>query len=412
MTLVLFRNASVLHADRAELTPNCDVLVENGRIREVSEKPIQARSAAIFDVKGNTLMPGLIDCHVHSVVSQVNLAMNEKLPNVLAVLRALPLLKGMLSRGFTTVRDAGGADWSLAEAISNGLIAGPRLFPSGKALSQTGGHGDFRPRSDQIESCSCSFRIGALARIADGVESVRLAAREEIAKGATQIKVMASGGVASPNDPIHYLGYSEDELRAIVEEASNADTYVMAHVYTPRAIRRAVDCGIRTIEHGNLVDKETAKHVAAIGAYAVPTTIASVTMAKYGADIGYPAHALAKIENVRQGGLDALKIWWDAGVTMGYGSDLLGEMQVHQGGEFRLRADVIGNAAAIACATVNAAQILNRTGELGVIAAGAIADILIVDGDPLKDIGVLDCQGKNMAAIMKNGIFFKNELAL
>ena len=222
MTTILFRNASLLDPDRDALMPDINVLVQDGTVREVSDRPIAAPSATVFDLAGRTLMPGLIDCHVHLLASSYNLGAVAGLSSVFATLRAVPILKAMLLRGFTTVRDAGGADWSLAQATATGVIDGPRIFPSGRALSQTGGHGDFRPRSDTLDPCACSLKVGAIARVVDGVDACRIAVREEIQKGATQIKIMASGGVASPNDPIHFLGYSTDEIRAIVEEAANA----------------------------------------------------------------------------------------------------------------------------------------------------------------------------------------------
>ena len=410
MSIVVFRNAALLVPGEAELRPGHDVLVEGGRIREVSDRPIRSDAARTVDVAGRTLMPGLIDCHVHTVVTNQNFRANELTPNVFVTLRAVPMLEAILMRGFTTVRDAGGADWALAEATAQGLIRGPRIFPSGKALSQTGGHGDFRPRADQFTPCACAFHLGAIARVVDGVDAVRIAAREEIAKGATQIKVMASGGVVSPNDPVHFLGYSEAELRAIVEEAENASTYVMAHAFTPRAIRRAVDCGIRTIEHGNLVDAETARHVAAKGAYAVPTTIVFEALIRDGARYGLPPESVAKLADVGEAGLRALELWRAAGVKLGYGSDLQAETQLHQSGELRIRAEVMGAAAVIDSATRIGAEILNRTGELGVIAPGAIADLLVVDGDPLRDIGLLQDQGRRLRAIVKAGAFCKNEL--
>jgi len=357
------------------------------------------------------LMPGLIDCHVHVLASMLNAGRLAKLPNVLTVLRAVPILEGMLMRGFTTVRDAAGADWSLAEAVRTGLVAGPRIYPSGRALSQTGGHGDFRERSDVIEPCPCTPKIGAIGRVVDGVDAIRRAVREEIQMGATQIKIMASGGVASPTDPIHYLGFSEDEVRAAVEEASNADTYVMAHAYTGRAIARAVRCGVRTIEHGNLVDAEAARVMADHGAIAVPTLVTYEALANEGASLGLPPESVAKIENVRTAGLRSLEIYAAAGVRMALGSDLLGESHRLQSDEFKLRAGVLGAAETLRAATIHAAHVLRMDGRLGVVAPGATADLLLVDGNPLADVTVLCGQGERLAMIVQAGQVVKDAAA-
>ncbi|MEO6984751.1 MAG: amidohydrolase family protein, partial [Paralcaligenes sp.] len=218
---IVFKNCAILNTDNGKITSGKVVVVVGRHIESVQDQAAVAANLLknAIDVAGLTVMPGMIDCHVHVMASDMNLARNAAMPNMLACFRAIPILRGMLSRGFTTVRDAGGADWALSQATDTGLVAGPRIFPSGRALSQTGGHGDMRARSDIIEPCACSSRLGNIARVVDGVDAVRLAVREEIQKGATQIKIMASGGVASPNDPIHYLGYSEDEIRAIVGEA-------------------------------------------------------------------------------------------------------------------------------------------------------------------------------------------------
>ena len=407
---VVFAHVDVLDSEAGRLLKHRFVLVEGATIRSVTEQMPQAAGAQVIDGRGKVLMPGLIDCHVHCLASMLNLGRLARLPNVLAVLRAVPLLQGMLARGFTTVRDAGGADFSLAEATRTGVIEGPRVFPSGRALSQTGGHGDFRERSDVLEPCACTPKIGAIARVVDGVDAIRLAVREEIQMGATQIKIMASGGVASPNDPVHFLGYSEDEIRAAVEEASNAGTYVMAHAYTARAIARAVRCGVRTIEHGNLVDDEAAHVMADHGAIAVPTLATYEALATEGAGLGFPLEAMAKIEAVRGAGPRSLEIFARAGVRMAYGSDLLGETQRLQSDEFALRAAVLGAAEAIRAATTHAAFLLNMQGQLGTVAAGALADLLLVDGNPLENIDLLRGQGESLLVTMKDGRILKNLL--
>ncbi len=403
MSQLFISNGNVLDVAAGTLRRGVSVLVRDGLIDGVGAELVAPPGAQIIDATGLTVMPGLIDCHVHAVASSFNLGGVSRMPNVLVTLRSIPILGRMLRRGFTSVRDAGGADWSLAEATRTGLIAGPRILPSGKALSQTGGHGDFRARSDELDPCSCSHKLGNIGRVVDGVDACRLAVREEILKGANQIKVMASGGVASPNDPIVNLGYSEAELRAIVEEAANANTYVMGHAYTPAAIARAVRCGVRTIEHGNLVDAAAADVMREHGAFMVPTLITYEALALEGEKYGLPPESVAKIEAVRSSGRKALEILARAGVKMGLGTDLLGEAHRMQADELRLRADVLGNAAALQQATLVGAEIMNMAGRLGVVAPGAMADLLVVDGDPLADIGVLLDQGRQIRAIVKDG---------
>ena len=409
--MIVFEHADVLDAAAGVLLKDRFVRIEGAKITSVSDRPVDTAGARVINARGRVLMPGLIDCHVHVLASQLNIGALANVPNVFAVLRAVPILKGMLDRGFTTVRDAGGADWSLAEAVRTGVIEGPRIFPSGRALSQTGGHGDLRPRSDVLEPCACTFKVGAIARVVDGVDALRLAVREELQKGATQIKIMASGGVASPTDPIHALGYSEAEIRAAVEEASNAGTYVLAHAYTPRAISRAVRCGVRTIEHGNLVDAEAARVMADLGAIAVPTLVTYEALASEGAGLGLPAESVAKIETVRTAGLRSLETYAAAGVRMALGTDLLGESHRFQSDEFRLRAGVLGHAEALRAATVHAAHVLQQDGLLGVIAPGATADLLLVDGNPLQDISVLLGQGERLQLIVQDGKVVKDAAA-
>lgn len=407
MKPVVVKNCKILNTRSLVLEDAANVLIEDGMISRISADDLTVPDAEVVDAKGMTLMPGMIDCHVHVVASSFNLGRVAALPNALALLRALPIMQGMLDRGFTSVRDAGGADWALAQAVLDDVVDGPRLFCSGKALSQTGGHGDFRPRNDELDPCPCSVKIGNIGRVVDGVDNCRLAVREEILKGATQIKVMASGGVASPNDPIQNLGFSESELIAIVEEASNANTYVMAHAYTPRAITRAVRCGVRTIEHGNLVDREAAEVMKEHGAYMVPTLITYEGLANDGERYGLPADSVKKIATVRTQGLKALEILDEVGVKMGYGSDLLGETHYMQADELPLRARVLGNAKVIQQATLIGAEILNQEGLLGEVREGAHADLLLVDGNPLDDIALLT-QPDSIKLIMNRGLLHKN----
>ena len=410
---VLFKNANLLDPLRSELLEGHDILVEGGVVREVSDKPLQSKTARVIDAKGKTVMPGLIDLHVHVIAVELNLSRQVHMPNVLITLRSVPMLRGMLRRGFTTVRDAGGAGFAFKQAVDAGLAQGPRLFVSGRALSQTGGHGDMRGRSDFLDpaaTCSTCVRVGALARVVDGVDAVRRAVREELQMGADQIKIMASGGVASPTDPVGAFGYSEDEIRAIVEEAAGRGTYVMAHAYTAAAIARAVRCGVRTIEHGNLVDAPTAALMAELGAYAVPTLVTYDALANEGESFGLPKESVAKVADVREAGLRSLEIYRKAGVKMGFGSDLLGESQRLQSDEFRLRADVLSPAEAIASATVVGAEVLGMPDRLGRLVPGALADILVVDGNPLRDVECLLGQGERIPLVMKEGVVQFDEL--
>ncbi len=405
----LFTGGRLLDPNRDLLLDGFEVLVENDRIKEVSDRPIAAGSATRIDLSGRTLMPGLIDCHVHVVAALVDMAANAMAPSSLAAMRAARILRTLLMRGFTTVRDAGGADHGLVRAIDEGLVEGPRLIISGKALSQTGGHGDCRARSD--DRTPFADRVGALCRLADGVDGVRRAAREEIKGGARFVKIMANGGVASPNDPIHALGYSRDEMSAAVEEAKNAGLYVAAHLYTDDAIARAVDCGVHSLEHCNLIRPETAHRAAAAGAVAVPTLVTYEALALEGKAFGLGPESVAKIETVRKGGMASLSIMREAGLPMAFGSDLLGQLQRHHCLEWEIRARVLPIAEIIRSATLVGARLCGLEGQIGAIVPGAFADLIVADGDPYRDVGVLQHDGAHMAAIMKGGAFAKCSLA-
>ena len=407
MTAIILANCAIVDGTRDERREDHHVLIEGGWIREVSDRPLHAEAAETINLRGRTLMPGLIDAHVHVMAVDLALARLADEPLTLTVPRAGRVLEGMLARGFTTVRDAGGADGGLAEAVAQGLVAGPRLFPSGRALSQTGGHGDLRPRTRSVTTCACCEYGAGLARIADGVAECRRAARDELRQGATQIKIMASGGVASPYDPIWNLQYSDEEMRAIVEEARSWHTYVLAHAYTPAAIRRAVDNGVRSIEHANLIDRATAEQIAAAGGYVVPTLATFDALHRFGRDMGLAEVSLAKLADVREAGLRSLEILQAARVPIGYGTDLLGPMHKHQTREFVLRAEAMAPFEIIRSATIINAALLNREGELGVVAPGRRADLIALDGDPLADIALLDGDGGHLAMIMKDGAFYK-----
>jgi imidazolonepropionase-like amidohydrolase len=409
MNATIFQNASLLDGTSDHAVPG-HVLVEDGLIKEVSDRPIASSTARVLDLRGRTLMPGLIDAHVHVIASEVNLARHALLPDALVAFRAAKIMHGMLMRGFTTIRDLGGATQGLRAAREEGHFDAPRMVICGKAISATGGHSDGRGRWDNRDSHWLEQRLGCLGRLADGVDAVRRACREEIKAGADFIKIMANGGVASPTDPIAFLGYSKDEMRAAVEEAAMAQTYVAAHLYTDEAISRAVECGVHSLEHCNLIEEATARQAAEAGCIACPTLVTYQALKDEGASLGLPPESVAKIDTVRLAGLESLERMRRAGLTMAFGTDLLGAMHRRQSEEFTIRGQVLPAIEVIRSATVHAAKLLRMEGKIGTIAAGAYADLIVVEGDPLKDLSVLTGQGERLSAVMLGGRMVKGSL--
>ncbi|HEX2337807.1 MAG TPA: amidohydrolase family protein, partial [Hyphomicrobiaceae bacterium] len=268
-----FKNFAMLDPEHDELLAGHELLVEGQCIKEVSAKPIKAPGANLIDCGKRTLMPGLIDSHVHVVLSEVSLPRLENVPLTLMTARAAVLMRNMLERGFTSVRDTGGADWGLKEAADKWLLPGPRLFIAGKALGPTGGHSDGRRRTEHGTRCHCCDALHFAMGLADGVAEVRKAVREEMRQGCDQVKIMMSGGVASPYDPLDSLQFSPEEVAAAVEEAHAFGRYVCAHAYSVEAITRAAHAGVRTIEHGNLIDEPTARLMASNGMYLVANLV-------------------------------------------------------------------------------------------------------------------------------------------
>ncbi|MEP7207706.1 MAG: amidohydrolase family protein [Casimicrobiaceae bacterium] len=409
---IVLRNANLFDSVRGTLRSKQSVVVENGRITDIIDKPGKVKDAEVFDLAGRTLLPGLIDAHVHVTATMPDFFKLSLTPQSLITAQAKDVLLDILMRGFTTVRDAAGADAGLVQAVERGIFVGPRLFIAGRAITQTGGHGDVRPAFFQGPGqCVCCGAVGLLGVIADGVGAVRRAVREELRNGAHHIKVMAGGGVASPNDPLEGTQYSIEEMTAIVEEARAARTYVMAHAYSPEAITRAVTCGVRTIEHGNLIDKATAKVMAKHGAYLVPTLATYDSLSRNGAKLGWSDEMLAKLDKVNRQGVEAIRIAHAAGVRVGFGTDLLGDMHADQSNEFTLQAQAMSATEVLQSATLVNAELMGQAGKLGVIAENAHADLVVVDGNPLDDLSLLQQQGKHLALIMKAGVVHKNTLS-
>ena len=413
MTIIL-ENVQIFDGVNEKITCPSSVVIVDSRIESISlNKEVVKHSEAVrINCGGKFLMPGLIDAHIHAYAPTFSFYNNDRMPSALLANHAAAVLEGMLLRGFTTVRDAGGGDIGLAQAIEQGLIQGPRFFYSGKALSQTGGHGDMRP-SDQMEPCGCGGYSGSVSMVADGVDSVRTAVREELRKGAHQIKLFVSGGVSSPNDPIWMNQFTEEEIRAAVYEAATRRTYVMAHCHTDEAAKRCVEYGVRSIEHGTDISPATAKLMAEHDVFMVPTLSVVSIVTAHGAELAMPSSSISKIAGLYEQMLQSIQTCVDAGVKIGLGSDILShEFHPLQGGELALRGAVSSPIDVLRSATSVNAELVQKAGELGCIAPGACADILVLDFDPLLDLSPFKDPGKNIPLIMLDGKIIKNELSL
>jgi imidazolonepropionase-like amidohydrolase len=411
MTQTLFTNAALVRDGCTELQPSFNVLVKDSRIVSVSAQPIDAPEAAVIDVGGRTLMPGLIDAHAH--ITGLSLTpKNIAYPAAEIAIASANYLRHCLMDGYTTIREAGGADHATARLLAEGHIIGPRLFYSGKALTQTGGGADFRTPDEEIDPCGHVGPFSNMSVIADGIDEVRKAAREELRKGATQIKLFASGGVVFPAEG-HATRYefAEQELSAIVEEAAARGTYVMAHVYTDEGVRRCLRAGVRSIEHANFVNEDTVAMMAELAAFYVPTFISLVQRVESANETHLPDAIVENLQRTIARGREVYRWARKHKVPVGFGTDLWGpDAQKSQLREFEMRQDLDTPADILRSATVTNAELLMEKGTLGTIAEGAYADLLIVEGNPLADLGVLMNPQKNLKFIMKDGVAYKNEL--
>ena len=406
---IVLENAAVLDPEAGVLAEGQAVVVEDGRVVEAgATSAVRAGDAAALDVRGMTVMPGLIDGHVHVNAATADLGALEEWAPSYVTARAAGILRGMLDRGFTCVRDVAGADYGIAAAVAEGLLPGPRVIFGGKALSQTGGHGDSRgPGRVVVDQHPCA---PTLTVIADGVPEVRKAAREQLRKGAHHVKVMLSGGVASPTDRIDSTQYSMEELRAAVVEARAANRYVTGHAYTAAAVNRGLEAGVGCIEHGNLMDESSVELFQRTGAFYVPTLATYAALADEGLDHGMPAAQHAKVDQVLDAGLGALELAHRAGLPIVYGTDLLGGMHRRQLTELTIRSEVQPAADILRSATTVAARLIGLEGQVGVVAPGAFADLLVVDGNPLDDLGLLTDPARNLRLIMAAGRIHRNDL--
>lgn len=428
-------DASIIDPKDGNVYQHCTIDLLDGRIHRLSKLSqgpspgdevmswTQGDELMIINLGGKFVLPGLIDCHVHLATPPGEDGLKDTMnqdPNT-SLLRQPYLAHQILRRGFTTIRDCGGAGLAIKEALSEGLCPGPRLFTAGHGISQTGGHGDVRSSKDSEYQC-CGGNVRGLGRIADGVDQCLHAAREEIRQGADFIKIMVSGGVVSPTDRLvcssrnsHYkleiltwlqtnLQYTPEEIKAFVKVASDSGTYVTAHAYTPAAIHNAVSNGVLGIEHGNLIDEPTAKLMAEKGAFLTPTLITYQAMASQEFGSFLPPSIAAKNLQVLEAGLRSVQLADQAGVTMCYGTDLLGPLQTQQTLGFRLLRQAGQSPLKILqSATINAAKMLRQEEQLGRIKEGYMADLIILNANPLEDIEVLCKPEKHLLAVIKDG---------
>ena len=411
MDTIVLTNVRIIDCTGREPIEYGLVVLEGNFIKEVvSGSPaVLPQAATIIDCRGMTLLPGLIDAHVHigSVDATFTEQQRRNFTSVL-VIKAAINLKEALDQGFTSVRDEGGADPGFKQALAGGLIPGPRLSVCGRIISQTGGHADGRLPTETYRPVE--HMAGTMSGVYDGVDAVRLAAREQIRQGVDHLKVMAGGGAMSPADEIDTAQYSIDELKAVVFEAENAGKYVSAHCYSDRSILNSLDSGVRTIEHGNLMTEKAAEAICAAGGYLVPTIITYEKLSTMGSDFGVKANNIRKINQALEKAYESLLLSYQAGVNIGSGSDLLGPMQLYKAGELECQARVMGPMGALIAATKTNAEILRQEKRLGTIESGKLADLILVDGDPLADISILQRYKEKIVLIIQDGKIYKNIL--
>ena len=411
MAITVFTSAFLIDCTGAEPVEGAAVVVEDDRIKEVAPGgrvgPLPGRVTTL-DLGGRTLMPGLTDAHVHICAVTENITDQHRYypPSYIAA-RAMQRAEECLMQGFTTVRDAGGADYGFRLVLEEGHVPGPRLLVSGHYISQTGGHGDKRRRAEWTAPIDCC--MGMIGAIADGEAEVRKAVREQIRRDVDQIKIMASGGAMSPSDELDTTQFTVAEMRAAVEEAQAAGKYVLSHAYSDTAVRRAIEAGVRSIEHGNLIREAAAQAIKDAGAFLVPTMVTYEAIYREGKRYGIGDHQIAKIDLARQQSVQGLTYAYQAGCKIGSGSDLLGDMAAQRAVEFELKAQVMTPMEVLLSATKVNAELFRMQDRIGSVEPGKYADLIVVDGNPLKNLRALQNQD-NLRVIMKGGRAVKQAL--
>lgn len=414
---ILVRNARIFDGESEKLSPSSDVYIEDGVIKTIAENYEAPEDVTIVDVGGRVLMPGMINAHAH-VMLQLNVLESLTSDAFYFAYTSTLAAKSLMDNGFTTIRDMSGNTFSLKKAIDRGLIPGPRIFPSGAMISQTSGHSDHRtseagPRFLDSDSRSNLERLG-MTVVADGRPEVLQAVRENLRRGATQIKIAVGGGISSYGDPLDVTQYTEDEIRAAVEAADNWGTYVAAHVYNSEGIRRAVDLGVKSIEHANLVDLETLEYMQDKGVWLSPQVMVFEQELK-----GFTGDQLVK----QKLALDGLNQLMTNAAKLNYRNIVFGEDMVTSLEGLNLINQELVRRTQWFTPIQILRQVTSRAGELcmlsgprnpygvvGMIKEGAVADLLVVDGNPLEDITVLANPKDNLRIIMKGGELYKNTL--
>ncbi len=396
------RNGNLLDTGSMTVLGERDVVIDKGVIVDVLER--YAGSGEIdIDARGSFVMPGLIDGHMHFRLATMDFRAMIGWTEVEFGIRMAALAHNTLERGFTTVRDLGGDVTGLMRAIAGGATSGPRIVRAGRMLTQTGGHGDAEGGDRDVPTCGCAMRSTTFSIVADGAEAVRKAARHNLREGSDFLKVHVSGGVASPSDPLDSVQYTPGELEAAVTEAEHRGTYVAAHAYSPEAIQQAVAAGVHSIEHGNLIDLPTAEQMAEAGSVLVPTLVTYEAMNQLGEQLGLPKANRDKNTVVYEAGLASLEIAHTAGVTMGLGTDLIGETQTMQNREMAIRSEVQPAEAILRSMWTTNARLCRLVGQIGVVAPGAFGDILVSRVNPLDDITAFSDPAGSLSHVVQAG---------
>ena len=398
----VIRNGNIFDTESLAFTGEAIVVIEDGRIKSVGEN-VTGDADHNIDARGHYVLPGFIDAHVHLRIGTMNFAKLASWTEVQFGIAMARLARETVERGFTTVRDTSGELSGLIRAIKDGEVVGPNIVHSSHMISQTGGHGDVEGGARAVPDCACQMRHTAMGIVADGADAVRKAARHVLREGADFIKIHVSGGVASPSDPLDCVQYTKDEVAAAVQEARNRKTYVAAHAYTPEAITMAVENGVHSIEHGNLIDMHAAKAMNDSGAVMVPTLVTYQAMAEVGEMLGLPKTNIEKNKLVLEEGLKAVGIAKEAGVSLGFGTDLLGETQPWQNREFAIRSEIESARDILHAMYVVNPRLCRMEGEIGTLTPGAHGDAVISKVNPLDDIAALTDPGSVLSTVVKGG---------